>query len=53
MACISPGDTVQCVYDDGKAEHRVCIFKDIVLWEGQLLYVAKGECFLLYSTEQV
>ena len=33
---------VQCVFEDGTAEHRVCIFKDIVLWEGQLTYVAKG-----------
>lgn len=34
---------VQCVVEDGKSEHRVCIFKNIVLWEGQLLYVANGE----------
>jgi len=34
---------VQCVFDDGKSEHRVCIFTDIVLWEGQLLYVADGQ----------
>ena len=31
--------------EDGKSEHRVCIFKDIVLWEGQLHYVAHGELF--------
>ena len=34
---------VQCVVEDGKPEHRVCIFKNIVLWEGQLQYVAHGE----------
>lgn len=35
---------VQCLHEDGKSEHRVCIFKDIILWEGQLLYIAKGDC---------
>ncbi len=38
---------MQCVVDDGKSEHRVCIFKNIVLWEGQLLYVANGELALV------
>lgn len=39
---ISWRDAVQCLHEDGKSEHRVCIFKDVVLWEGQLLYIAKG-----------
>ncbi len=34
---------VQCVVEDGKSEHRVCIFRNVVLWEGQLLYVGNGE----------
>ena len=34
---------MQCIYDDGKSEHRVCVFEDLVLWEGQLIYVADGE----------
>lgn len=36
---------MQCLHEDGKSEHRVCIFKEIILWEGQLLYIAKGDCY--------
>lgn len=41
-----PLSSHECVVEDGKSEHRVCIFKNIVLWEGQLLYVANGELVL-------
>ena len=34
---------MQCVYDDGKSEHRVCMFENLALWEGQLIYVADGK----------
>ena len=34
---------MQCIYEDGKSEHRVCIFYNIVLWDGQLLYLADGK----------
>ena len=33
---------LQCVYEDGTSEHRVCIFEDIVLWNGELLYFTDG-----------
>lgn len=35
--------TAQYVYDDGKSEHRVCAFEDLVLWEGELIYIADGK----------
>ncbi|KAL0039375.1 hypothetical protein WJX79_005487 [Trebouxia sp. C0005] len=41
-----PLSSHECVVEDGKPEHRVCIFKNIVLWEGQLQYVAHGELVL-------
>lgn len=41
---------LQCIYEDGKSEHRVCIFYDIVLWEGQLLYLAEGNSRHAMST---
>jgi len=47
-SAISAISMMQCVADDGKSEHRVCIFKNIVLWEGQLLYVANGELAFVF-----
>ena len=41
---------VQCVVEDGKSEHRVCIFKNIVLWEGQLLWLTVSWSMYSYAS---
>lgn len=41
---------LQCVYEDGTSEHRVCIFEDIVLWNGELLYLSDGTLVTMQQT---
>ena len=37
---------VQCLLDDGLAEHRICQFHNLVLYRAKFIYVYSGEpCF--------
>lgn len=34
---------LQCPFDDGVPAHRVCVFKNLVMFQGQLFYIYSGE----------
>ena len=38
---------VQCLLDDGLAEHRICQYHNLVLYRAKFLYIYQGEPSLL------
>ncbi len=38
---------VQCLLDDGLAEHRICQYHNLVLYRAKFLYIYQGEPGLL------
>lgn len=39
--------SVQCLLDDGLAEHRICQYHNLVLHRAKFLYIYQGESGLL------
>lgn len=36
-----PLSSITCIYDDGKAEKRLCLLRDVFIFDGKIFYVAQ------------
>ncbi len=39
-------NAVQCPYDDGDPQRRVCVFNNLVMFQGRLFYLYTGKNLL-------
>jgi hypothetical protein len=42
---------VQCPYDDGAPQRRVCIFNNLLMFQGRLFYLYTGKNLLALTSK--